>query len=253
MSYPNFFNKIETIKLKDPLSKLLGASEDGIFEYSYQDIVKMAGHSCPTITGAYLMCQVGLKELYKDKIPTRGEILVSFKEDNLDGVAGVIASVVSNITGATENHGFKGMAGKLYVRTGLIEFNANISSSIKFTRKDTGKSVEVIYDPSDIPAGEMLMPLFQLVLQGLASEDEKNDFGKIWQKRVEDIFDNIDKVITVKEWFYYQINNILFSWYDIDQYVNYKNGQKIICTFCKLFFFTNCKLSLFSNNFILII
>jgi len=197
MSHPDFFNKIETIILKDPLSKLLGASDDGVFEYSYQEIVKMAGHSCPTVTGAYLMCLVGLKALYKDETPVRGEILVSFREDNLEGVAGVIANVVSNITGATEKYGFKGMAGKLFTRTGLMEFNANISSSIKLTRVDTRKSVEVIYDPSSISAGEMLMPIMQLILQGVASEEEKEEFGKIWQKRVEDIFENIDKVVTV--------------------------------------------------------
>ena len=197
MNYPEFFNRIETIKLNDPLSRLLGASEDGIFEYSYQDIVKMAGHSCPTVAGAYLMCQEGLKALYKNEIPTRGEIFVSFKEDNLEGVAGVIANVVSNITGATEKHGFKGMAGKLFTRTGLMEFNANISSSIKLTRTDTKKSIEVIYDPSSIPAGDMLMPIMQLILQGIVTEDEKLEFGKIWQKRVEDIFSNINKVISV--------------------------------------------------------
>lgn len=198
MKFPDFFSKIETIKLHDPLSILLGVTVDGIIEYSYEDIVKMAGHSCPTVTGAYLMLLEGLKALYEnDETPVRGEIFVSFKEDSLEGVAGVIASVVSNITGATEKHGFKGIKGKLFTRTGLMEFNANISSSIRLTRVDTKKSVEVIYDPSSISAEEMLMPLMQLILQGMATEEEKKEFGQIWQKRVEDIFNNIDKVITV--------------------------------------------------------
>ena len=49
MIYPQFFNKIPTIKLQDDLASFLGAFEDGIIEFSYLDIVKSAGHSCPTV------------------------------------------------------------------------------------------------------------------------------------------------------------------------------------------------------------
>jgi len=45
MNYPEFFNTIETIKLKDPLSNLLGTFENGLVEFSYLDVVKNAGHS----------------------------------------------------------------------------------------------------------------------------------------------------------------------------------------------------------------
>ncbi len=55
MTYPEFFKNIETIKLQDDLSLFLGAFEDGIIEFSYLDVVKTAGHSCPTVLGAYLM------------------------------------------------------------------------------------------------------------------------------------------------------------------------------------------------------
>ncbi len=52
MIYPEFFRKIETIKLQDGLSDLLGTFENGLIEFSYLDIVKASGHSCPTIAGA---------------------------------------------------------------------------------------------------------------------------------------------------------------------------------------------------------
>ncbi|WP_228448572.1 hypothetical protein [Sulfurospirillum diekertiae] len=76
MKYPTFFDTIETITLYDPLSEVLGAFEKGEIIFSYLDVVKSAGHSCPTIAGAYLMVREGLKALYPNAIPKRGGIKV---------------------------------------------------------------------------------------------------------------------------------------------------------------------------------
>jgi len=196
MKNPAFFEKIETIKLQDELSEFLGTFEDGIVEFSYLDIVKASGHSCPTVAGAYLLCLEGLKALYKGEIPKRGEVFVSFKEDSIEGVAGVIANVITHITGATESYGFQGIAGN-FVRRNLMDFKSNINSSVKFKRLDTNESVEVLYDPSSIQGNPKQMVLMQKILRNQATNEERKLFGKIWQKRVEDIFNNIDKVISV--------------------------------------------------------
>ena len=71
MNTPDFFNQVPTITMYDPLSKLLGAVDDGMITYSYVDAVKLAGHSCPTVAGAYLMALHGIKALYEDEIPVR--------------------------------------------------------------------------------------------------------------------------------------------------------------------------------------
>ena len=197
MKYPDFFDKIETITLQDKLAGFLGSCEDGIIEFSYLDIVKSAGHSCPTVTGAYLMALEGIKALYGDDMPQRGEIFVSFKEDSNDGVAGVIANVLTQITGATETLGFKGIGGN-FERHGLMKFNDKISSSIKLQRLDSGKIVEVIYNPSIISGNPLQQELMQKIMQGIATDEERLTFGKLWQQRVENIFNNIDKVITIK-------------------------------------------------------
>jgi hypothetical protein len=198
MNYPDFFNNIETIKLTDDLSSFLGTFEDGIVEFSYLDIVKSAGHSCPTVAGAYLCALEGLKALYpNNETPKRGEIFVSFKEDSNEGVAGVIANVLTQITGATESFGFKGIGGN-FVRHDLMKFNDDINSSIKLQRLDNGNTVEVIYNPSSIPGNPMQQQLMQKIMQGIATSQEKIDFGKLWQNRVEQIFNNIDSVITIK-------------------------------------------------------
>ena len=196
MKYPEFFDTIETIKLKDELSAFLGSLENGIVEFSYLDIVKTSGHSCPTVAGAYLITLTGLKELYKDEIPKRGEIFASFKEDVTKNTTGVISNVISQITGATENSGFKGLNGK-FQRYDLMKFNDHIKSSVKFRRIDTNKTVEIVYDPSVITQNPRTPILMKKILNETATDNEKNEFKILWQERVKNIFDNIDKVIKV--------------------------------------------------------
>lgn len=198
MIYPQFFNKIPTIKLQDDLASFLGAFEDGIIEYSYLDVVKNAGHSCPTVLGAYLMTLKGLEALYIDEIPKRGEIIVEFKDAQNIGVAGVIGNVITNITGATTNNGFKGISGK-FDRNHLMKFEQDINgASVRFTRVDTQKSVDVFYDASSIKAHEDMNFLMQKSFQGSATKEEKIEFGKLWQERVEMIFENLSTVIKTK-------------------------------------------------------
>ena len=60
MNYPSFFDRVEPISLQDPLSNFLGAFVDGKLDITYLDCVKLAGHSCPTVAGAYLMACKGL-------------------------------------------------------------------------------------------------------------------------------------------------------------------------------------------------
>jgi len=196
MNYPKFFDTIETIKLQDNLSAFLGSLEGGNVEFSYLDVVKAAGHSCPTVAGAYLVTLEGLKALYKDETPVRGEIFVSFKETAAEGVAGVIGNVITQITGATTTSGFKGIGGN-FARHSLMEFEADTKASVRFKRLDTGATVEVTYDPSGIPGHPRQQEIMERMMQGMATPEEKAEFGAMWQQRVEAIFGNIDKVITV--------------------------------------------------------
>ena len=63
----SFFDKVETIKMKDPLAIALGAMDKNeAFVFTYTDAVKLAGHSCPAVSGAYKLTQVALKSLYNN-------------------------------------------------------------------------------------------------------------------------------------------------------------------------------------------
>ena len=197
MNYPDFFDTIETIKLQDKLSAFLGSVEGGHVEFSYLDIVKAAGHSCPTVAGAYLMTREGLKALYRDETPIRGELFASFKETATEGVAGVIGNVVTQITGATTTSGFKGIGGQ-FARHSLMEFETDTTANLKFKRLDTGATVEVTYDPSSVKGDPAQPEIMQRLRQGMATPEDKAIFGPMWQKRVAAIFQNTNQVITVK-------------------------------------------------------
>ena len=193
MKYPDFFDEIEPIVLKDDLSAFLGSTEDGIMEYSYLDVVKMAGHSCGVTSGAYLMTLAGLKALYGTETPKRGEIKVELK-GTLEDNTGVFAQVFSYLTGATSNTGFLGIMGN-FNRRGLLFYDADIQANVRFTRLDTLESVEVSYDLTKaVNPGEIM----RSAISPNATEEAKRTFPKRWQKMVKTIFDNADKVIEVK-------------------------------------------------------
>lgn len=196
MNYPKFYDQIQTIEVVDPLSMTLGAFDKGEYEFSYLDIVKSAGHSCPTVAGAYIITLTALNVLYPNERAVRGNIKVEFAQALEDGVAGVIANVISQITGATQTSGFKGLRGK-FARHSLMSFNSNINSSAKFTRVDTNVSVEIVYDPSEVKPNPKMMTLFSEVKSGNATDEQNIEFGRLWQDRVHRIFENIDSVVRV--------------------------------------------------------
>lgn len=198
MKYPNFFDTIEPIRLYDPLSEFLGAIDDGIVEFSYLDVVKNAGHSCPTVAGAYLMLQIGLKALYEDQIPERGNIHVSFSDDELSGTTGVIANIFAQVLGATKENGFKGMNGK-FSRVHLMDFSKEMESTVRLQRLDSSCNVALSYDPSLVDADPKQKKLLVKIMSNNAILNERDEFKTLWQKRVEDIFKNSDKVIILNK------------------------------------------------------
>jgi len=198
MNYPPFYDEVESIKVKDPLSAMLHTFDNGEYIFNYIDAVKLSGHSCPTVAGAYIITLKGLQALYKGELAVRGNIKVAFKEDVQDGSAGVIANVVTQITGATDKSGFKGLNGK-FKRHSLMSFNTNIKSSVQFTRLDTGESVEVTYNPSSVAPNPDMEKLMQKIMQTSATKDEIKEFGVLWQDRVKRIFEKLDEVVAVEE------------------------------------------------------
>lgn len=183
MSHPAFFEAVPGITLHDPLAALLGAADDGLLHYTNLDAVKLAGHSCPTVAAAYGLTRRALCRLYPDAHPKRGGIRVAFREARDAGVTGVIANVVSLLTGAMDDSGFKGLAGQ-FARRELLHFGAALPLDLRFTRCDTGSSVDAAAHPARVSGSPETGALLALCLEGSATEDERTRFAMLWQERV---------------------------------------------------------------------
>lgn len=183
MRYPEFFDHAPSITMYDPLAKFLGSAEGGIFEYRYIDAVKAAGHSCPTVASAWLMTQRALEVLYPQDLAERGAIRVDFRHDSTSGVTGVIANIVTLVTGATHDTGFKGLAGR-FDRRNLLFFNAAVGEEIRFTRKDTGAAVDVTAHLEHVPSAPHVGELMAACITGRATDEIQREFGRLWQERV---------------------------------------------------------------------
>ena len=183
MAYPAFFDDVRSIVVHDPLAEFLGATGDGRIEYRYVDAVKLAGHSCPTVAAAYWMTLKALQHLYPDALPRRGGIRVDFREDRLTGVTGVIANVVTLLTGATHDTGFKGIAGR-FDRRSLLYFSSDVAEEIRYTRVDSGQAVDAAARLQSVPFAAQTPELMRKCLDGSATTEETAEFRACWQARV---------------------------------------------------------------------
>lgn len=184
----------ESIRLNEPLAETLGAftEEDVILEYRYTDVVKLAGHSCPTVTGAWLCCFEALRKLYPDKIPVRGEISITVYGEPDEGVYGVMSQVFGFVTGAATVTGFKGL-GPLFRRKDLLEFSSEKPDPkalcFRFTRMDNGKAVMVKFYPWLIPLppekARKTAELMENVVSGKAGARERKAFQDLWMEKIQ--------------------------------------------------------------------
>jgi len=196
MKYPHFYTQIPPIELYDPLSEFLGAFEEGHLSISYLDCVKLAGHSCPTVAGAYLMAREGLKALYPDTLPERGSIKIEMQAQRTEKTTGVVATILSFILGAGDTGGFKGLQGN-FSRDNLLFFDSDIPTEVTLTRLDTEESIRLTYNPSSIKPDANMVPLMGKCLNNSASKEEKENFRKLWQERIEKILLSEESLITI--------------------------------------------------------
>ncbi|HFC8923724.1 TPA: FmdE family protein [Neisseria meningitidis] len=184
--FPSFFNQAPTITVRDALAEFLGAAENGILTYRYADAVRLCGHSCPTVAGAYLMVIKGLKALYGAELPERGDIEAFMQGGRDEGTTGVTASVVQLLTGAAPETGFGGVgpAGR-FARRHLLSFGAGeINGTLALRRRDTGKTVAVSLNAALQPFAPEMRELMPKAVGGSASAEELERFGQLWQARV---------------------------------------------------------------------
>lgn len=204
MTFPSFFAQAPRLKVRDPLAAFLGASEDGILDYSYEDAVRLAGHSCPAVAGAYLMVINGLSYLYKDELPERGGVEVLMRDEHDQRTTGVLASVVTLLTGAAAESGFQGIGpAHRFARRDLLRFGADIEGVMALRRRDTGQGVVVDIDTGAVPHAEAMAAVMPRAVSGQADEAGLSSFAALWQDRVRRmLIDHADdpKLIQLYDW-----------------------------------------------------
>lgn len=186
MTYPAFFDQAPVISVHDSLAEFLGAAGDGVLTYRYMDAVRLAGHSCPTVAGAFLMTRRALQTLYPDQTPERGAVKVDIDAALDDGVTGVVASVIGLITGAAGPGGFKGIGGK-FRRQDLLHFASSSDDGVLFERMDSGAAVRLVTHVERVPADPRTSTMLRKILAGLAGPGEAKEFAALWQERVRKI------------------------------------------------------------------
>jgi hypothetical protein len=191
----------EPIRIRDPVAEALAVLEPNEpFVVTYEDLVKAAGHSCPTASGAYRIAQLGLDALYPDDLPVRSEIEVLVPETRDDATYGVMGRLISYVTGAAQEDGFGGLAGGYGDRRNLLTFDAFESDSaaptFRFRRTDTGEIVEVTYHVSEVPDGGPALGYLQQIIEDTATKEERELFAEAWHGRVKNVLSD-DSLFTV--------------------------------------------------------
>jgi hypothetical protein len=180
--FPEFYGRVRTIAVRDPLAEFLGAADGGVIEYSYLDAVKLSGHSCPTVAAAWLAVLEALQRLYPGEMPERGGVRVELRAALEEGTTGVVANVAALVTGAAGEGGFKGIAGR-FVRRGLLAFGAPIHADLRLTRLDNGQWAEVDLRHPEAMSAELSTALRRALVAGAAPGD-RAAFARGWQERV---------------------------------------------------------------------
>ncbi len=180
---PDFFAQVPPLTLHDALAEVLGAATSGLLTYRYEDAVRLAGHSCPIVAGAWLLARHGLASLYPEGPAERGDIRVELRGSEEAGTVGVVGCVLGLITGAAGAGGFKGLAGR-QVRRGLLAYGVDLPGEVRMTRRDTGAAVLLDYRPDAVPPAPEVPALMARVVGGVADAEERRRFAQLWQDRV---------------------------------------------------------------------
>lgn len=184
------FPKTPSLTLYDPLGDLLSAG-DGHFTYTFDDAVKLSGHACPTVAGAFLMVIKAVEYLFGDETPQRGGIAIRVHGAREEQVNGPITQVFTLLTGAASENGFHGLAGQ-FNRYNLLRFQEKgiPRGSFQFERISTGQKVSLTYSANVFPPSPVVGEILPNILGGHASDDERATFRQAWKQRVLDILED---------------------------------------------------------------
>jgi hypothetical protein len=167
-----------TVNIYEPFAEFLLADPDEYrFTISLLDVVRFAGHACPSMIGAFLISQRAIAELFPEtNTCVRGQVGIEIPAPVTQGPTGPISNVFSMIFGSWEKSGFGGLQGK-FVRRGLLKYEAsNIPlGTYRFHNLISKVWVDITYDPTKVP---------------LDDDHSKISFQDQWRRKITTIIRN---------------------------------------------------------------
>ncbi|MFB6093957.1 MAG: hypothetical protein ABEJ77_03345 [Halanaeroarchaeum sp.] len=198
-SWRRSFDAVDPIRVRDPVAEALGVLPPGEpFAVEYADVVTVAGHSCPAAAGAFRVAETGLDALYPDALPVRSEVAVQVGGAREDHPIGVIGRLLSVVTGAAGEDGFRGLADGYGGRENMLGYAERGGEGLRFAfqRTDTDRAVEVAYDIEAVPDLGPAKAHLPEILEGTADEDDREAFEAAWHGRVEAVLTGDDLFAT---------------------------------------------------------
>jgi hypothetical protein len=202
----DYITEVPPIMMMDPYFEIFGQSQVPV-PYYYEEAVKLSGHSCGAITGAWTITRKALEVLYPDgEIPVRGNIAVEAPGAEDEWFVGVFGEVITFITGAAPKTGFIGAEfGKtddIFVRQNKMVYSEEPTGQLPpmrewvFTRLDTGEKVGVKFNlmiilPIPTP-GRVAMG--KKMAAGEATPEEAADYYEYWNDRAKFVLDKSDTI-----------------------------------------------------------
>lgn len=232
-TYPQYYDKLERIVVKDAMAELFGVSAKGVVSYGLDDLAKAEGHICPIVTGGYLITREALKALAKDYLENPSEAVTSYSSDdkifyrggfqvsilnppNKGNAANAMAKTIGFILGADGSEGFKGPGHPFTNRNSLLKNDPSLafnpatgieviisSLKAKFVNSENGKNIsldeckktETCEEANTVDRSVKVTYKFKTpeLLGGGISKDAT------WPEKIKFILDNYEKAIKVEK------------------------------------------------------
>ncbi len=200
----DYIREVPPIMMIDPYFQIFGQSQVAV-PYTYENAVKLAGHSCGAVTGAWTITRKALEVLYPNgEVPVRGQIAVEAPGAEDEWFVGVFGEVITFITGAAPKTGFIGaefgQTDDIFVRQNKLVYPDEPTGTLPpkmewiFTRLDTGAKVGVNFNLAVITpiATPERQEMGKKMAAGEATPEEAADYYEYWNARAKFVLDNAD-------------------------------------------------------------
>ena len=202
----DYISEVPPIMMIDPYLQIFGQSQVAV-PYTYETAVKLAGHSCGAVTGAWTITRKALEVLYPGgEVPVRGQIQVEAPGAEDEWFVGVFGEVITYITGAAPKTGFIGaefgQTDDVFIRQNKMVYPDEPTGTLPpkmewiFTRTDTGTKVGVIFNLAVITpvATPERQEMGKKMAAGEATAEEAADYYEYWNDRATFVLDNADSL-----------------------------------------------------------